>query len=207
MTNALEEFPELGSLTVEELALLLRLARASMDAAVTGDRLPVPEFSAYPPRLVERRGCFVTLRQSGTLRGCIGNVRARDPLCRMIVENARSAALDDPRFSPVTSAELSELVVEVSVLTEPRPLTGLSADELLTRLTPRRDGVLLQIGGRVATFLPQVWEMLPDPRVFLDRLAQKAGCAPDAWRTPSASVQIYQAQHLDEVQAGGMRPA
>jgi hypothetical protein len=187
-------------LTGEEMSALLRLARQGVEAAVL-DHPPGGETACeVPRRLTERHGCFVTLWLAGELRGCIGNVLPREPLHRMILANARAAALTDPRFPPVTPTELPRLTVEVSVLTEPQHLVHSGGDDLLRRLVPRRDGVFLQIGAHSATFLPQVWSQLPEPRRFLDRLAQKAGCSPEAWQLPEARVLVYRAQWLAEDQ-------
>jgi len=120
------------------------------------------------------------------------------PLCQTIIENVRRAAFRDPRFPPVQSGELAELKIEISLLNEARPLHYDSPQELLDLLHPNEDGVLLQIGGRIAMFLPQVWQQVPDKVQFLDRLAQKAGCPPAAWRTKEASVSVYSVESFGE---------
>ncbi len=186
------------ALTGEEMAWLLRKARRTVEDAVAGRRSEPEAEGQVPERLRERRGCFVTLWKAGALRGCIGNVLPRDPLHRMIAANARAAALEDVRFSPVTPEEVPRLVVEVSVLTPPKLLAHTDAKDLLNRLVPHRDGVFLQIGPRAATFLPQVWASLPEPHVFLSRLAEKAGCAANDWQRPDAQVLVYQAQWQEE---------
>jgi AmmeMemoRadiSam system protein A len=140
----------------------------------------------------------VTLTKSGQLRGCIGNIVPAGPLYERVVENARSAALRDPRFPPVTADEVPTLHIEISVLTEPKPLPFASPDELLARLKPHWDGVVLKIGDRGATLLPQVWEQLPDKTQFLGHLSAKAGCAPDAWRGKDVSVSTYHVESFEE---------
>lgn len=122
---------------------------------------------------------FVT--PPGALRGCIGSLGARRPLREDVEANAVAAALHDPRFAPLTARELDDTVVEVSVLSAPAALPAADEAELLARLRPGVDGVVLSACGRRATFLPQVWEQLPDPADFLARLRRKAGLPADYW--------------------------
>ena len=117
----------------------------------------------------------------GALRGCIGSLEARRPLRADVEANAVAAALHDPRFAPLTARELDDTVVEVSVLSVPAALPAADEAELLARLRPGVDGVVLSACGRRATFLPQVWEQLPDPADFLARLRRKAGLPADYW--------------------------
>ena len=108
------------------------------------------------------------------------------------------AALRDPPFSPVRPDEVAGIKIEISVLTEPQPLAFTSPDDLLGKLQPHQDGVVLRIGERGATFLPQVWEQIPDKVRFLEHLSEKAGCAPDAWRGRETSVSIYHVECFEE---------
>ena len=128
---------------------------------------------------------FVTLTSGrapgGALRGCIGSLEARRPLREDVEANAVAAALHDPRFAPLSARELDDTVVEVSVLSAPAALPVADEAELLARLRPGVDGVVLSACGRRATFLPQVWEQLPDPADFLARLRRKAGLPADYW--------------------------
>jgi len=153
-----------------------------------------------PPKLAETKACFVTLTEGGELRGCIGHILPQEPLYQAVVDNARNAATRDPRFLPVQPGEADKIKIEISVLTEPQPLSFSSPEDLLNKLKPEEDGVLLQIGSRGATFLPQVWEQLPDKVEFLDHLAQKAGCAPDDWRGRSVNVSIYHVEAFKEAE-------
>lgn len=130
---------------------------------------------AEDPRLASRGATFVTLRAEGELRGCIGSVRAQRALGDDIVINAIAAATRDPRFLPVGVYELNDIRVEVSLLSEPQFLDFAGEDDLLGQLRPGIDGLMLFGGCRSATFLPQVWEQLPDPRDFLDALLRKGG--------------------------------
>jgi AmmeMemoRadiSam system protein A len=124
---------------------------------------------------------FVTLRLEGDLRGCIGSIDARRPLGEDVARNAHAAAYRDPRFPPVSASELAQLQVEVSVLSPREPLPVKSEDEALERLRPGVDGLALEYGLASATFLPQVWENLPEPKVFLEALRQKAGLPARFW--------------------------
>jgi AmmeMemoRadiSam system protein A len=183
--------------TPEEGHYLLALARATIAETVGA---PVPALPEPPPaRLTAPGAVFVTLRtRHGDLRGCIGSLEARRPLVEDVRENAIAAALRDPRFPPVKAAELNDLTVEVSVLTAPEPLDFDGPDDLLQKLRPNVDGVLIERGWNRATFLPQVWEQLPAPEEFLGNLCYKAGLPPNAWRWPDLEVSIYQVEKFEE---------
>jgi AmmeMemoRadiSam system protein A len=131
--------------------------------------------------LREPGASFVTLRLDRELRGCIGTIDAHRPLGDDVARNARAAAYRDPRFPPVTAAELPRLEVEVSLLTPREPLSVESEAEALSRLRPGVDGIALEFNGASATFLPQVWESLPEPDAFLDALRRKAGLPARFW--------------------------
>jgi len=178
--------------------LMLKLARASVAEFVTNGRLPDVSQSELTESLQQERACFVTLKKNGQLRGCIGSIFPREPLWQAILHMARDAATKDPRFVRVKSAELDEIHIEISVLTIPKQFEFGSTQKLLDRLRPEIDGVVLKVGHRQATFLPQVWKQLPDKREFLIRLAMKAGLAGDAWEDPEAQVLLYQAEAFQE---------
>lgn len=131
--------------------------------------------------LREPAASFVTLREAGELRGCIGSVDANRSLGDDVAHNAHAAAYRDPRFPPVTAAEIPGLDIEVSVLTPRVPFAVASVDDALARLRPGVDGVFLEYLDFRATFLPQVWENLPDPRDFLDELRRKARLPAGFW--------------------------
>ena len=177
---------------------LLELVRTTLKEVVTNGRLPEVRTNGLPASFLEPKGCFVTLTRRGELRGCIGHIVPIEPLYRAVMDNARSAAVRDPRFPAVTADELAGLEVEVSVLTEPKPLTFRSPEELLARLRPHEDGVILAMEGRSATFLPQVWEQIPDKAEFLSHLARKAGCDASAWRRAGTTVSTYQVEAFKE---------
>ena len=131
--------------------------------------------------LYENGACFVTLMQIGRLRGCIGSLQAYRPLLDDVKENALAAAFRDPRFKPLAASEYNEICIEVSLLS---PLTTITVDDeedALTQFQPGVDGIVLQCGDKRGTFLPQVWESLPEPRRFLEELKRKAGLPTDFW--------------------------
>ncbi len=181
-----------------ERQFLLELARRTLTRVTAGRDLPEIKSDTVPAPCRAAKGCFVTLTKAGELRGCIGNILPAGPLYQAIMDNVRNAALRDPRFPPVTAEEAAKIHIEISVLTVPEPLAFASPDDLLARLQPHRDGVVLRIGGRGATFLPQVWEQLPDKAEFLSHLAAKAGCPPSAWRGKDVSVSLYHAEAFAE---------
>lgn len=161
---------------------LLNVARASIEHSLhTGLPLDV-DVSAFPPELREPRATFVTLRGAGgELRGCIGELEAYRPLVASVADRARAAAFGDPRFPPLRADELDGLAIHVSVLLPLTPIDARTEAELVAQLRPGVDGVLIDDGVHRATFLPAVWESLPDPRLFLRELRRKAGMSPDGW--------------------------
>ena len=190
--------PAPENLAAAERKFLLDLARKTLTSVTAGGSLPEVAAKDVPPKLTEKKACFVTLTKSGALRGCIGHLMAMEPLHQAVAENARNAALRDPRFPPVQPDELGQIKIEISVLTDPQPLPFSSPDDLLSKLHPNEDGVLLHIGPRTATFLPQVWAQIPDKVEFLNHLSQKAGCEPSAWRGKDVSVSIYHVECFEE---------
>lgn len=156
--------------------VLLPLARAAI-ASRFGRRLPVPEADW----LHEPGACFVTLKINDRLRGCIGSLASNCSLRDDVWSNARRAAFRDPRFPPLSEDEFDQIRIEVSVLTEAVPMSFTSRAEALAQLVPGVDGVILTSCGRKATFLPQVWEQLPQPEEFVRALMCKAGLAADHW--------------------------
>lgn len=186
------------SLTPEEQQTLLHLAREALEHGVKEGKLPSLDMGGLSARLHEKGASFVTLTLNGELRGCIGALEAYQPLARDVCEHALAAALQDPRFPPVCPAELNGIRIEVSRLTEPVELEYSSPDELLLKLRPHVDGVILRDGFRRATFLPQVWEKIPDPAQFLQNLCWKMGADPDAWCRKHFTVQIYQVEEFHE---------
>ncbi|MES1240296.1 MAG: AmmeMemoRadiSam system protein A [Acidobacteriota bacterium] len=157
--------------------VLLAIARESLAAALGLGQ----ETSRDEPWLCEPGATFVTLRRHGELRGCVGSIQPYRPLLDDVRNNARAAAFSDARFAPVERDEYPELSVEVSLLSPCEPLEPGSQEETLARLRPGVDGVVFEFQGRRSTFLPQVWEQLPDPWDFLAQLKRKAGLPPAFW--------------------------
>lgn len=187
-------------LTTEEKRALLVLARASVETYVrTGRHVDPPaELASKHPVLTKDRACFVTLKVRGELRGCIGSLEPRRSLIDDVRYNAVSAAVHDTRFSPVSEAELPTLQYELSILDLPKPLQGVSASELPAYLARTRPGLIIEYMGRRSTFLPSVWEDLPDPNDFLTRLCRKQGSPGQCWREPSAKISTYGSIHFTE---------
>jgi AmmeMemoRadiSam system protein A len=157
---------------------LLRIARESLGEAFGLQSPSTPGNEAW---LGELGATFVTLTRGGKLRGCVGSVRAYRPLYDDVRANARASAFHDTRFPPLRREELPEIEVEVSLLSAPEPFEVASEEDALARLRPGVDGVILEYGESRSTFLPQVWESLPDPRDFLRHLKTKAGLAGGFW--------------------------
>ena len=186
-------------LTQEEQEILLRLAREALERGVKGVELPPLDLSALPPKLREHGSCFVTVTLDGALRGCIGSLEPYQPLAEDVREHAIAAALRDPRFPPLTENELSGIKIEISRLTRPVIVEYIDADDLLSSLRPHVDGVILRDGpDQRATFLPQVWEKIPNPVDFLDNLCYKMGADPGLWRTRHLEVLTYQVEEFHE---------
>lgn len=161
------------------------MAQATLARALGLDDPAAPTDQDFP-ELSEPGACFVTLEKDGRLRGCVGSLVPGRALAEDVVHNALAAAFHDSRFSALTAEELPSVDVEVSVLGRPRPLKSkaggaLTEQEVLDALTPGEDGVILEWGPHRATFLPQVWEQLPEPHEFLSELKLKAGLPPDFW--------------------------
>jgi AmmeMemoRadiSam system protein A len=185
-------------LTSQERKTLLSLAREAITRAVRRQESPPVHLNAVSENLRRDGACFVTLTKGRQLRGCIGSLEARRPLVEDVRENAVAAAFHDPRFPSVSSGELDDLRVEVSVLSTPQPLSYDGPDDLIARLRPGVDGVVIERGWNRATFLPQVWEKLPHPHQFLEHLCRKARLSADAYREPGLDVYTYQVEKFEE---------
>jgi len=144
--------------------------------------------------LNEHGACFVTLMQTGQLRGCIGSLQAYRPLLDDVKENAIAAAFRDPRFKPLAASEYNEICIEVSLLSPLKAMTISNEEDALTQFQPGVDGVVLHCGDKRGTFLPQVWESLPEPRRFLQELKRKAGLPGDFW---SVEIRLFR-YHVDK---------
>lgn len=172
--------------SIELGTALLRIARQAIGEEL-GLKSEVPAALLALPELQQPGATFVTLTKDGELRGCIGTLQAHRPLAEDVRSNALAAAFLDSRFMPLTRDEFATVRVEVSLLAVPQPMRFTSEAEALARLRPNIDGVILESGWHRATFLPQVWEDLPDPRQFMAHLKRKAGLPADYW---NADIQL-----------------
>ncbi len=188
----------MGGLTLSEKQTLLQLAREALVCAVHGDKFPPLSLDGLPPALQEIGASFVTLTKHGDLRGCIGTLEARQPLAEDVREHAAAAALDDYRFPPVAPSELTDINIEISRLTHPRVLEYTGPEDLMQKLRPGIDGVVLRDNYRRATFLPQVWDKLPEPDQFLEQLCVKMGAQRNYWRCNPLRVETYQVEEFHE---------
>jgi uncharacterized protein len=170
-----------GTLGSAERRALLDLSLSSIRYGLTHHRPQPVDPLDYPGALREPRAAFVTLNRNGQLRGCIGHLEACQTLVQDVAENAFSAAFRDPRFPPLGAHELDGLEIHISVLSPPEPLPVASEADLLTRMRPGIDGLILEDDGHRGTFLPAVWESLPKPEQFLAHLKLKAGLPPGYW--------------------------
>ena len=180
--------------------LLLELARQSIlqEFKKKENKLKSLEDKVSPDILKEKRGTFVTLHQNSELRGCIGNIEPVKNIFSGIKDNAKHAAFNDTRFSSLSYEELDTTDIEISILTKPKKIDYTDSHDLIARLKPCIDGVIIQKGYNSATFLPQVWEQLQDPKIFLNHLCTKAGLSSDEWETGNLEVLIYQVQLFEE---------
>ena len=185
----------LEPLSVAQAETLLTVARESIAAGLETGKPLVVRLSDYSQALREVRASFVTLNREGRLRGCIGSLEARLALVEDVAEHAFAAAFRDPRFAPVAESELPTLEIHISILTPNEALRFEDEADLLRQLRPGTDGLIIARGERRATFLPSVWESLPEPAEFLAHLKLKAGISPgdageplQAWRYTAESI-------------------
>ena len=182
----------------EEGRRLLAVARETIERALFGAGKNDALDQALPAKFHERRGTFVTLTKDGNLRGCIGHIVPQENLIEGIRVNAINAAFRDPRFRPVSEDEWDRIKIEVSILTDPKPVAYKNSKDLLDKLRPGIDGVILKKGYHQATFLPQVWEQLKRKEDFLTHLCLKAGLEGKAWKGLDLEVSTYQVQAFEE---------
>ena len=169
---------------------LTELARRSIDHGLAHGRALAVALHDWPPQLRAERATFVTLHKYASLRGCIGSLAARRPMVEDIAENAYAAAFRDPRFAALTEDELPSLDIHIAVLSPPEALDFRSAAELMDQIRPGIDGLILSEGEHRGTFLPSVWEQVPERHAFLRHLKRKAGLPEDYW-SDTLSVSRY----------------
>jgi len=177
--------------------ILLKIARASILEVFENKKLiNRDELIKEYPFLLEERATFVTLKIDGNLRGCIGSILPRMPLIDDVIYNAKQAAFNDPRFNPLTPEEFEKIKIEVSILTIPQKLEYEDKDDLKRKIT-KKDGVILALGDKQATFLPSVWEELPVFELFFAHLCMKAGMSGDCLDYHPL-IYTYQAEIIEE---------
>ncbi len=167
--------------STEERATLLSIARKSIAWGFENNAFFPINLKECPQSLSQQGACFVTLKEKGVLRGCVGVLQAHQPLCVDVSEHAWAAAFADRRFNNIKTDELEGLSISISVLGKPEPIQFSSEADLMRQLKPHQDGLILQEGSKKSTFLPSVWESLPSPEAFLAQLKRKAGFAEDYW--------------------------
>lgn len=186
------------ALTAAHRRMLLELARDSIREGLTNGHALTVTVADWPEPLQAEGASFASLhRVDGSLRGCIGTLQARQPLVVDVAEHAWAAAFRDPRFPPLAPEEFEAITVELSVLSTTEPLPVSSEAELLTTVQPGKDGLILEDGPHRGTFLPAVWESLPDPEDFVRELKRKAGLPVDHW-SPTLVVKRYRTESFSE---------
>jgi len=185
-------------LSEDEGNYLLVVARNTIKNRLNNMEEPQIDWKNLPEKFQEQLGTFVTLTIDGNLRGCIGHIIPRETVIEGIRENSINAAFRDPRFPPLSREEFDKIEIEISILTAPEELSYTDADDLLNKLRPGVDGLIIKKGHYEATFLPQVWDQLPDKEEFLSHLCMKAGLSYDSWRKEKLQVSTYQVQAFEE---------
>lgn len=151
-----------------------------------------------PFELKQKRGTFVTLTKHGLLRGCIGHIEPVQEIYRDVIENTLLAAFEDNRFTPLLEKELKDIEIEISILSEPQKLIYSGVEDLLNKLRPGQDGVIIEKDNKNATYLPQVWGDFKSKEDFLSSLCEKAGLEAGEWKSEKLRVKIYQAEVFQE---------
>lgn len=178
---------------------LLALARQTLvDYFKTGEKLKINDSDLPNKELAKKVATFVTLTEKGDLRGCIGNLLAKRKMYEDVINNALMAGFGDPRFMPLEESEIKDVKIEISVLSKANVYNHGSDEELLTSIEPKVHGLVLQQNFLQATFLPQVWEEIPDKVKFLEALSQKAGLSKDSWKNPDTEIFYYTVEKFSE---------
>ncbi len=172
---------------------LLTLAREAIESGFENKELKIPY--EIKKKFSEKGASFVTLTKNESLRGCIGTLHPHQELYKDIVENARHAAFDDYRFSPLKKEELSTVKIEVSVLSKSKKIEFTDEEDLLQKID-KKMGIILKKNGRTSTFLPQVWKNISDKKRFFEELSEKAGLNKDAWK--DSDIYFYRVESIKE---------
>ncbi|ABC32596.1 uncharacterized conserved protein [Hahella chejuensis KCTC 2396] len=171
------------------------MASQAIELGLASGGRRIVDLSRFPDTLRQQAASFVTVLKKGELRGCIGVLEAIRPLVQDVSHNAYSAAFEDPRFAPLRQEEWRLCALHISVLTPPQLLSFTSEQDLICKLKAGEDGLILSWRGHRATFLPSVWEQLPDPRVFISELKRKAGLEKEFW-ADDIKAEIYQTTYI-----------
>ncbi len=189
------------ALSEAEQTLLLQVARWELQAVLNGQTRPVVDPDSLPPRLTQEGSCFVSLYSDDQLRGCmIDDFQPHEPLVQNVLRNTVLSAMGDERFASVTADELPDICIEISVLGALQKLSYATPEELLGKLSPGNDGVVLTTSTGQSVYLPWVWEVFPEPDVFLARLCEKQSAPADCWQTkPLPKVELFRVSSFSEV--------
>ncbi|QDF28230.1 AmmeMemoRadiSam system protein A [Halarcobacter anaerophilus] len=183
---------------MDKNSLLLKIARDAIESNFNPEVKIDKEFLLSNfSFLNEKQATFVTLTINGKLRGCIGSLIAHRILLDDLIYNAKAAAFDDPRFNSLSFSEFNEIKIEISLLTAPEILEYKDFEDLKKKLIPNKHGVILELNGKRATFLPQVWEQLPEFNAFMVHLCQKAGLNPSSL-SALPKIQTYEVIKIEE---------
>ncbi|MBP0482622.1 AmmeMemoRadiSam system protein B [Sagittula salina] len=185
------------AISARHRAQLLRAARQVLQSRLATGRPPDIEVASFPPELQGQGTSFVTLEQDGRLRGCIGSLMPQCSLAEDVALNVQRAALEDPRFRPIRFGELERTTIKIAVLSPARRMRFTDQADLESQLVPGRDGLILRDGVHAGTFLPMVWEKLPQPRAFIETLKTKAGLSSAHW-SQSVTVDRFHAESFSE---------
>ncbi len=198
MHNTKDLITDLDQIREEEGLYLLSLAEKAIDNYVKEKKVFFPEEIKYD--IAKKPGAsFVTLEKNNQLRGCIGSIIPYRPLYEDVIENAVSAAVKDPRFSPVTPEELKDIDIKLSILSFPEQIFYTDYIDLLGKIEPFKDGLIIKYKDKQATFLPEVWYQIPDKELFLSHLSYKAGLPPEFWKTGLLDVYRYRTRTFSKL--------
>ena len=186
-------------LSLDDKKYLLQLARRTLQKYYQQEDILHLNIESLPTSLKKKRGIFVTLTMNSHLRGCIGNILPQKPIYQAVMDNALASAVYDPRFPAVTKTEFPKLKIEISILSPLKKLPQFETkQQLLSYFNEYKPGVLIKKDSKEATFLPQVWEELPNPEDFLQALCQKAGLDSNEWQKLDLKMWEYQVDNFKE---------
>ncbi|TQV76707.1 AmmeMemoRadiSam system protein A [Aliikangiella marina] len=183
-------------LTQKDKQIILQTARHAIQYGLTYSKAPILELNSYSETLQQIGACFVTLKETNQLRGCIGGLEAKQPLIQDVADHAFAAAFKDPRFPKVNPIEEPMIHISVSILMPAEAMTFSSEADCLNQLVPGEDGLVLRYNGFKATFLPTVWEQLPEPQSFINHLKKKAGLSESFW-SDEIEISRYKTINID----------